>query len=91
MSLITLKDELQNYLTYENYLDKYLMNVYNIKKHLQIYFLLLIEFPIDLKNNIFKFKKKKNNYRYNNNIQRTSTNASSISDLFLGHNSATTV
>lgn len=59
MSLITLKDELQNYLTYENYLDKYLMNACNIKKHLQIYFLLLIEFPIDLKNNIFKFKKKK--------------------------------
>lgn len=91
MSLITLKDELQNYLTYENYLDKYLMNACNIKKHLQIYFLLLIEFPIGLKNNIFKFKKKKNNYRYNSNIQRTSTNASSISDLFLGHNSATTV
>lgn len=66
------------------------MNACNIKKHLQIYFLLLIEFPIDLKNNIFKFKKK-NNYTYNNNIQRTSTNASSISDLFLGHNSATTV
>lgn len=59
MSLITLKDELQNYLTYENYLDKYLMNACNIKKHLQIYFLLLIEYPTDLKNNIFKFFLKK--------------------------------
>lgn len=59
MSLITLKDELQNYLTYENYLDKYLMNACNIKKHLQIYSLLLIEYPIDLKNNIFKFFLKK--------------------------------
>lgn len=59
MSLITLKDELQNYLTYENYLDKYLMNAYNIKKHLQIYSLLLIEYPTDLKNNIFKFFLKK--------------------------------
>lgn len=59
MSLITLKDELQNYLTYENYLDKYLMNACNIKKHLQIYSLLLIEYPTDLKNNIFKFFLKK--------------------------------
>lgn len=59
MSLITLKDELQNYLTYENYLDKYLMNACNIKKHLQIYSLLLIVYPTDLKNNIFKFFLKK--------------------------------
>lgn len=64
MSLLTLKDKLQNYLTYENYLDKYLMNACNIKKHLQIYFLLLIEFPIDLKNNIFKFFLKKKTIIY---------------------------
>jgi len=46
---ITLTNALQNYLAYENYLDKYSRKIYSSLQHLKICCLLLTAFPIRLK------------------------------------------